>query len=328
MPKELTHFFIAEQVAANLKDTPYFSSVSAHPHALRIGSLLPDVTFYGITSKTRPVRKWSDTLHGAGNQDTFELIRILASHAQQYGDPYTVALLIGAASHIYADATFHPMIWYFTGDYHSKNKGKAALAQAHHRAFESLMDMVFCADMMGRRTYSIQANWRRCLPHWELGFPSEAFATLFRCNQIIFTQGIAASWQNYGRIQQAVSNKWLANSLHALLPFLPTDAAKYVTLAYCPQFAEQGHILNNAIAYTHPLTGHQVTTTLNEMTKEAVQKTVDLCRRIEPFIFGDTQQPITENGPAMDIQIDAQPSAPSPNFASPALPLLPKSLFS
>ncbi|WP_319472072.1 zinc dependent phospholipase C family protein [uncultured Pseudodesulfovibrio sp.] len=323
MPKELTHFKIAERTATRLGDTRFSAALSRCPQGLLLGSILPDVAFYGVLPTCRPIRSLGNTIHGSGNNDTFALVRVQARHAQAMTDKeLPSALLVGLISHILADAVFHPMVWYFTGDYHASDKTRASKAQQRHRALESLMDMVLCPEMIGRKQYSMREHLRQCPDLFATGLPTRELATMADSSPQQMTSALNTAWRTFATMQQASAIRPLSAALFALFPILPGSIREIATLFYAPQLMRQSSMVTGHISFLHPKTGKKICMTAEEMMNEAADRAAALCRRIEPAVFDNEPIALPETGPSMDADFSGNPAPPNAYFADPPLPLL------
>jgi len=323
MPKELTHFKIAERTATRLGDTRFSAALSRCPQGLLLGSILPDVAFYGVLPKCRPIRSLGNTIHGSDSNDTLALVRAQAHHAQAMADKeLPSALLVGLISHILADAVFHPMVWYFTGDYHASDKALASKAQQRHRAFESLMDMALCPEMIGQKRYSMREHLRQCPDLFATGIPTRALATMTGTASQQMTDSLRTAWKTFAIMQQASAIRPLSTALFALLPILPDSIREIATLFYAPQLMRQSSIVTGQLSFLHPKTGKKNCMTAEEMMNEAADRASSLCRRLESAIFDGEPVTLPETGPSMDADFSGNPAPPNAYFADPPLPLL------
>ncbi|MFH1209179.1 MAG: zinc dependent phospholipase C family protein [archaeon] len=130
MVKENTHLFgayrIFERLDENLKKI-----INENIDYYYIGSIAPDIFFF--SDKTHFV---SDKLHGKNGELTNEIIFKLLKNK----DKRNLAFLFGYLTHCAFDIKFHPVIYYYTGNYYDKNKEKRERATYLHRHFETYID--------------------------------------------------------------------------------------------------------------------------------------------------------------------------------------------
>jgi hypothetical protein len=326
MPKDLIHFAIAEQTAALLAGTRLAPCLAAERHGLLLGAVLHDALFYATPPGGAPLERLAHRLHGANGEDTFALIRLLATHAAEawarQGATLPVALLVGAVSHLYADVVMHPMIWHLSGDYYSAAPAARSMARQRHRALESLMDMVAFPAMVGRARSSLRLMLRRCPGLLEHGLPMARLGAMADMTPEAATRALARAWRTFALFQAAYSTPALARTAFALRPWLPRPAAELAALAYAPQLMTQAAFLSGPIPFCHPVTGEPRTATLEEMMDEAATRAAALCRRLELAIFDQQQAIPDESGPSMDTGLPGVSTRDMRHFADPSFPRL------
>ncbi|MBU1610456.1 MAG: zinc dependent phospholipase C family protein, partial [Proteobacteria bacterium] len=219
MPKEFVHFHIARRTASNLGDSFLGRSARSREPALLLGSVFHDLWFY-ITG-TRPGRlaAVADELHGKDGQDTFWLIKRQAEIVKKYREnpdsadiaEIAAALLVGMLSHLCADATFHPMVYWFSGNYYSDPR-----AVERHRRLETLMDLAVPADPG-------HFQLLRMLQATSLtnAYPCEALAELAQVPPDTLATELDATFLRFARVQRLIQLAPLAWLAHLLRPLLP-----------------------------------------------------------------------------------------------------------
>lgn len=323
MPKDLIHIKVAEVTADKLAGTRYSTALSRQQSGLLLGSVFHDALFYGVTTSAKPLEKISHTMHGAKGQDTYAILRMQAEHIQSSPNPdMAVALFVGLASHVFADIVMHPMVWHFTGDYYASNAQAKSRARQRHRAMESLMDMVACPEMLGRAKYSIWRHLRRVGDEMYNSLPIATLANMAGVSEKETRQGLRSAWRVFSILQALYPIKTLAKTLHAISPWLPNSATEITTLFYAPQLLKLKDVLNN-IAYKHPVTGEDETTTLSLLIDLAAERASRLCQSVEAGIFGDEPLIFPGPGPSMDTGISGISTLSMTHFASPSFPELP-----
>lgn len=135
MPKENTHLHFAEKTR---KMNPELANlIDKNLNYFRLGSVTPDAFFY---SKNKAVFDISDHLHGKEGNLTNKFIFDLLDHAKKNRNEKLLVFMLGYITHCCLDIIFHPVIFYLTGNYHSKDFEKKEKAVYQHRRFEVLLD--------------------------------------------------------------------------------------------------------------------------------------------------------------------------------------------
>jgi len=327
MPKDMIHFDTAGRTARHLADTRFAPCLAAEGHGLLLGSVFHDALFYAAWPGDAPLERLAHALHGAGGEDTYHLVRMLVAHARREGSPLAVSVLVGVVSHLFADTVMHPLVWHLTGDYYATDATARSLARQRHRALESLMDMVACPHMLGRSRYSLRLMLRRCPGLLEKGLPVAGLAAMAEMEPNAARAGLSRAWRTFALFQAAYRSRPIARAAFALRPHLPRAAAELAALAYAPQLLDQARPLTGPIAYRHPVTGEAHTATLDQLADQAAQRAADLCRRLEPAVFGP--KPLEpdmivpgETGPSMDAGLPGVESGRMRHFADPPFPTL------
>ncbi len=144
MPKELTHWHIAEKAFQHLKaDSVLKQVISNHKNIYLAGAVIMDTPFYLLYSKGK------SAMYGLANQihDTpFSSLNF----AKQSISPFlpkipapVLAFLLGALSHVHADASFHPLVYYFSGTGNGNDIEKSKTAQYRHHTLETYLDLYY-----------------------------------------------------------------------------------------------------------------------------------------------------------------------------------------
>ena len=132
MPKENTHIYFASELVKNLPHDELRHILESHREYFFLGAVIPDTMYY---SRREDI---SDTLHGKSGNLTNELIFDMLEHAEDERD---LAFCCGYISHCALDITFHPMVYYLSGDYHDPEPARREQAVYLHRHIETSLDV-------------------------------------------------------------------------------------------------------------------------------------------------------------------------------------------
>jgi len=113
MPKELLHWTAAAEAAKRL---PHESSLrlllDAHRNSYLLGAVLPDTLLHLLWGPYRETAfKLSDNFHAPPCNSYLPLYNFLRSRDNDPLSQGTIATLLGVASHIESDITFHPFVY-------------------------------------------------------------------------------------------------------------------------------------------------------------------------------------------------------------------------
>ncbi len=142
MPKEFTHWLVADVVKDRLSAGPLKTALEENPNLFHLGAVLTDSPYYSVFSnRGRSFKKLADALHGEHFAYPF---RNLVFRYGARPDSKRLAFLAGALCHITADSTLHPLVYYFTGHSEASDTESARHASGLHRKLETLIDIASC----------------------------------------------------------------------------------------------------------------------------------------------------------------------------------------
>ncbi|MBW1686175.1 MAG: zinc dependent phospholipase C family protein [Deltaproteobacteria bacterium] len=154
MPKEISHWLLAEETARRLPDGLIRESIEAYPDLYQLGAVVFDSAFYAVRyPKAAEASEAGLRLHGINGEDTYEpLKRLLASELAEdpaYEGPRggedasTLSFIAGCVTHIMGDTHFHPLVNFFSGKYYADDRAQMDRSQKRHRRFEAALDRHF-----------------------------------------------------------------------------------------------------------------------------------------------------------------------------------------
>ena len=133
--KENSHIFFAKSLIKKIKKEEIKKIISSNLGYYYLGSVFPDIFFHRKDSL-----KLADFLHGKNGEKTNELIFDFLDLVKKEESKKDLAFIFGYLTHATLDITFHPVIYYLTGNYYDENEEKRIKAQENHRALETLWD--------------------------------------------------------------------------------------------------------------------------------------------------------------------------------------------
>lgn len=141
MPKEITHWIVADRIYRQMGDCPLKTCLTENISMYYIGSVAPDTPYYLAGKHHDLFQGLASRLHGINGENTYEPIYMsVKSYPSTIPRP-VFAFLCGVITHIMIDSSFHPLVYYLTGDYHDKDPVKRLNAIANHRRWESELDI-------------------------------------------------------------------------------------------------------------------------------------------------------------------------------------------
>jgi len=324
MPKEMTHWLVADRAARELEGTALGRAAARQPNLLRLGAILPDVLFYlRWPGLSRRFGRLADRIHGLDGEDTFEtLAGVLAAAGRAARPDPWLALAVGLASHVFTDASFHPLVHYHSGDFcHPDRRVKSRSIQAHRR-LETAVDIHLKGGLekvRAPRLAGLIAGAEVPLPavltriEWPYLGPGQA---------LDFVRALMISLRLFSRVQTACAHPFWGEVLASGDRLPPQAGREVAALAYSRRLARQCALLDGPIAYCHPITGQELRASLAELTHRAVCRTADFCREVDCcLVKGEAPLP-PGPGPSLEVDQPGVALAEASHF-SPAGPLFP-----
>jgi len=136
MPKDNTHLFLSYKVLSRMDDNWDLRKILVYNiSSYYLGSIIPDTFFYGFKET---ISRISDNLHGKEGNLTNSIIFELLDKAN---DDKNLAFTMGYITHCALDITFHPAIYYLSGNYYDKDPSRRELSTYLHRHLETCLEI-------------------------------------------------------------------------------------------------------------------------------------------------------------------------------------------
>ena len=150
MPKELTHFTIADKAYKKLSDNALCRAIiEKNYHAYLTGSVIMDSAFYTFYGHHKNnVFKSGGALHNT-SPDSYDVIRKLFCDDGRKIEDDVIAFAMGIATHIHADSAFHPMVFYYSGTSLRKSVGEINAPRVRHQIIETYLDLYYRRECPG-----------------------------------------------------------------------------------------------------------------------------------------------------------------------------------
>lgn len=136
MVKESTHLFAANRIFRQIKDREIKKIIGANMDHYYLGSVIPDAFYYVRTGKKNDV---SAILHGKTGNLTNEIIFKILDIAREKPNEKNLAFIMGYCTHCALDITFHPVLYYFTGNYRDGSVPRKRSTYLHYH-YETYLD--------------------------------------------------------------------------------------------------------------------------------------------------------------------------------------------
>ncbi len=301
MPKEITHWLIAQKTASGLGNTFFKKPLESNRNCLMLGAVFHDALFYlPVSHPLAGFKPVAERLHGHHGEDTFEVVRSASEAVHHVDDPGPIiSFLVGLVSHIETDAAFHPLIYYHSDHQDPIDRRARSRSIQAHRRLETLIDLYFLGDRRKIKVYGL----RRFLDQAEAP-PKRLLKQACRGlvppkNLSALARAFAAGWERWARVQPWLQNRFLSAALYGLKGLFPLSFKEIAALAYAPQLTDLMSKVSGQIKYRHPVTGREAATNLEVLFERAVAESVGFCRLIEPRLLSGRIPPSDLAGPSL-----------------------------
>jgi len=318
MPKEITHWLIASAVSSGLGGTAFREPLDRYGNILKIGAVVHDAPYYYLgRDRDRRFGDLPRKLHGTVD-DAYELIGALLSYTLERPSAQRsplMAFLVGLVTHLFADALFHPMIFYLTGPYDHPSFRKGTLARQDHRRLETLVDISLAGGYGRVRDFSLASFLDAAeLPPREI-FTHAGTAWLEPGRAEGFAGGLASAFRFFAFMQGLFRNPVLGRLSFPLFSVVPASAREILALVYAPQLSQYEQRIAGVLQYRHPCTGRVEARSIDDLFREAVEQSIAFCRGLEPLLDPAARRPARLLLPAVDPGLGFDPDAPMCHYA-------------
>jgi len=143
VPKELTHWHIARATLQRGVPVKVGEIIASHPALYYIGAIAHDIAFYDLSKPSEAsIERVANQLHGVDGENTLvPLSEMMDTALSQNNSQALLAFLLGMLTHFVADSTFHPMVYYMSGNYFAEDPLERSKAVFRHRLMETAIDL-------------------------------------------------------------------------------------------------------------------------------------------------------------------------------------------
>ncbi|MEI6306034.1 MAG: zinc dependent phospholipase C family protein [Deltaproteobacteria bacterium] len=269
MPKELTHWILAEEAFSRLEGESRTGTIIREHHEMYLaGAVLPDTLlhlFHG--PHARVALTLADSFHDSPGNSNEPLVKV----EEQFPcglPPHILACLMGVISHMQADIVFHPFVYAVTGT-----------DLGEHYRLETTIDL--CLLQAGAVT-----------PAWhlsELVTPQVRENLLDVCS-LLFDPGkelpdsaVSHALDLHCRYQAMYDHSFwqLAATIRGCLPVPKYRRQQH--LFYPLNLFGKKYEVDNEGRWCCPVTGEQRKETLSDLANSALKRTLELFQLIERY---------------------------------------------
>jgi len=317
MPREITHWKIAEEAAKKLKNTVYEKALLENRNCLMVGAVFHDCMYYSLKKAQRSSWADPDILHGANGEDTYHIIRCILNYCllQKEGKPGVTAFLVGIISHIHADIIFHPLINYFSDNYHSPDKKVRSVSIQIHRRLETLIDIFFCQNMEETKKYSLNRYLRQCES------PISELLGWMRYNNdnkvsSLVIKDYESAFRVFTLVEFLSKRAFFTEFFVRFERIMPEAIREISALFYCRWLTDYLPRISGNLKYKNPTTGVVFLDDLEELFWQSVENTVEMCMELAPFVVDARFINFKHRGPSMKTGIEGVPACEMKYFSN------------
>ncbi|NVN90865.1 MAG: zinc dependent phospholipase C family protein [Desulfuromonadales bacterium] len=270
MPKEITHWILAERVLNQLGENNPLSGIIRANHSIYLaGTVLPDTLLHLFRGPhSRIALRLAHRFHDATDNSYGPLIRAEARYPDGL-PPSLLACLLGVISHILTDSVFHPYVYARSGIHD---------IGLHYR-LETAMDVHFLhcgVTSPARRMDELTTPETRQMLR-------DAMALLFDPDGELPQAALEQSLALHCRIQGMYDRTWWKIAAMLLGTLLGSPFREQRQLFYPLDASGSNHrmMIDSIGSWKHPVSGAVMTNSIDDLADEAVQQTVAIFRRIE-----------------------------------------------
>lgn len=279
MPKELTHWHIARAVLQRGISAQVGELIAGNPALYYLGAIAHDIGFYDFSKPTETnLERAANQLHGVAGENTLEpLIKMMETALSQDPKRNQLAFLLGMLTHYVADSTFHPMVYYMSGNYFAEDSEERVKAVFRHRLLETAIDLRLETVDPLEYPSDLRQLWRETGQAGRDAFDLLVEHYAQRGDQRI-RERFNKAWRNYRCLQTVFSWSTPWRILDLYRRFGHPAVEKYEALFYSQPLDLA--FFASRFAWRHPITGDPQDMTLEELMKVSVEKVSTLFARL------------------------------------------------
>ena len=253
--------------------------ISDSPALYYIGAIAHDIAFYDLSKPSEAnLELVANQLHGVDGENTLNpLIKMMEIAFSKTNKRTQLAFILGMLTHFVADSTFHPMVYYLSGNYFAEDLEARDKAVFRHRLLETAIDLWLDTVYPLEASFDLIHLWRET---GEAG--REAFELLVGHYAQLGDKSIRAhftkAWRNHRFLQTAFSWSTPRRILALYRRFGHPTVEKYEALFYSQPLNLS--LFESSLDWLHPVTGAPKKTTLEELYEESVEKVITLFERL------------------------------------------------
>jgi hypothetical protein len=268
MPKEISHWTFAEKVYQRLPEQSELKTIiKEHHHFYLIGAIAPDfpsAILFG-PSKNK-FRQLMTKLHDTKDSSFDPILNALSSY-QGSIPGYALSFFSGVIAHMNADMTFHPLVFYYSGNDTSKKD-----TETRHSILETTLDLHLLKNVHLENQESLAYSiHHKSVPQKQL---LEVLSLFYGLDNNKDQSQLKRLLLYYTFLQWGFKRRWIYLMIRNFERFTGIYQKHNYTYFY-PKFEKViSDFWGGPITYQHPITGKLITTNLDKLEQIFLNKTV------------------------------------------------------
>jgi len=299
MPRENIHWCVVDEVIELLDHAAqprFLASIKKYRNFAYLGAIAHDAPYY-YKRGHHPFEQVAEFLHGFDGNDTLEPIKKLLTNANKVSDSEQreklIAFAVGMTSHVAVDVAFHPMVYYFTGNYNNTDCRERSAARAKHRLLEVYLDAWFTHEVGLDATLpsSVAALVKSCEPDLQMVCEQLSKSTQFAGSENFNS---AENWKNGIAEMAFLQRLFISNFIGAavrVVTALTGNKLKGIDSLFSFGRRTPEKLLNEALKYQNPLTGEWESKQVIQMFQDAVTDCLSLISNFESLFSTTNSEP-------------------------------------
>lgn len=279
MPKELTHWQVARRAFQGEIKVSIRDIIASAAHLYYMGAVAHDIPFYDLSTPAEAsLERVGNYLHGVNGENTLVPLQdILTAALKDPEKRYLLSFFLGMLTHYVTDSTFHPAVYYLSGNYFDSDPVRRSKAVFRHRLLETGLDLWL--ETREPLTYpkSLAGLWRSSGKQGE-----EALGLLIGRYTVEGDQEIRKHFQKAWRNQRLLQTAFKWSVPWRILRFyrhLGHPGSEKLEALFYPQPLNLS-FFDTCLAWRHPVSGELHETRLEELFAESVTKVINLFNKL------------------------------------------------
>ena len=279
MPKELTHWHIARDVLQRGIPAQIGKIIAGNPALYYLGAIAHDIAFYDLSKPPEAsIERVANQLHGVQGENTLvPLIMMIETALSRKNRHAMLAFLLGMLTHFVADSSFHPMVYYMSGNYFADDLGERGKAVFRHRLFETAVDLWLETNEPLDYPSDLIHLWREAGDHGQEAIELLVGQYAVDGDKRLMTR-FKKAWLTHRFLQTAF--RWtIPWRLLALYRRFGHPTAEKQEALFYPQPLNL-NFFEAQLEWCHPVTGESYVMTVDKLLTVTVEKVQDLFEKL------------------------------------------------